>query len=108
MSIPNSLSPCLGRRRTHDTGVAIINILFGNRGEWGWTQHAVDVPDNSAITLGDSSKNRSELFVSSQNFLTAPSLGLLNVDFPIPRQGDEGASPNEVVMLKSAPAKFDA
>lgn len=82
--------------------------VFGNRGEWGWTRHAVDVPDNSAIDLGDSSKSRGEVFVSSQNFLTAPGLGLLDVDFPITRQNNDGPAPNAIVALKSAPARFDA
>jgi len=82
--------------------------VFGNRGEWGWTQHAVEVPDNSAIALGDSSKGRGELFVSSQNFLTAPNLGLLDIDFPITRQNGDGPAPNAIATLKSAPAKFEA
>ncbi len=82
--------------------------VFGNRGEWGWTRHAVTVPDNSAVALGDSSKGRGEIFVSSQNFLTPTSLGLLDVDFPITRQNDDGPAPNAIVALKSAPARFDA
>lgn len=82
--------------------------VFGNRGEWGWTRHAVTVPDNSAIDLGDSSKSRGEVFVSAQNFLTPTTLGLLDVDFPITRQNNDGPAPNAVVALKSATAKFDA
>jgi prolyl oligopeptidase len=83
--------------------------VFGNRGEWGWAERAVTVPDNSAIALGDRSQGRGELFVSSQNFLTPPTLGLLDVDFPITRREDEATrSPNAIVELRSAPAKFDA
>lgn len=83
--------------------------IFGNRGEWGWAERQVAVPDNSAIALGDRSKGRGELFVSSQNFLTPPSLGLLNVDFPISRRQDESnQSPNAIAPIRSAPAKFDA
>ena len=83
--------------------------VFGNRGEWGWAERAVSVPDNSAIALGDRSQGRGELFVSSQNFLTPPTLGLLDVDFPITRRQDEATrSPNAIVELRSAPAKFEA
>lgn len=83
--------------------------IFGNRGEWGWAERQVAVPDNSAVSLGDSSKGRSELFVSSQNFLTPPTLGLLDVGFTVNRRQERVApSPNAIVELRSAPAKFDA
>ncbi|MDQ3126403.1 MAG: prolyl oligopeptidase family serine peptidase [Pseudomonadota bacterium] len=83
--------------------------VFANRGEWGWVQRQVEAPDNSAVSLGDNSKNRGALFVSSQNFLTPQSLGLLNVDFRVTRQ-DAGLapSPNAIVTLRAAPARFDA
>lgn len=83
--------------------------IFGNRGEWGWAERQVPVPDNSAVSLGDSSKGRGELFVSSQNFLTPPTLGLLDVGFVVNRRQDRVApSPNAIVELRQAPAKFDA
>ncbi len=83
--------------------------IFANRGEWGWAERQVTVPDNSAISLGDRSKGRGEMFVSSQNFLTAPTLGLLDVDFAVDRLQERVApSPSAIVELRSAPAKFDA
>jgi prolyl oligopeptidase len=83
--------------------------IFGNRGEWGWVERPVSVPDNSAVSLGDSSKSRGELFVSSQNFLTPATLGLLDVDFPVTRRDERTApSPNAIAEIRSAPAKFDA
>ncbi len=83
--------------------------IFANRGEWGWAERQVSVPDNSALSLGDSSKGRGELFVSSQNFLTTQTLGLLDVDFAVDRRSDRAApSPNAIVEIRSAPAKFDA
>ena len=83
--------------------------IFGNRGEWGWAERQVTVPDNSAVSLGDRSQGRNALFVSSQNFLTPTSLGLLDVDFPITRRPDEPTrAPNSIVELRAAPAKFDA
>jgi prolyl oligopeptidase len=83
--------------------------IFADRGEWGWAERQVTVPDNSAISLGDRSKSRGEIFVSSQNFLTAPTLGLLDVDFAVERRQERVApSPNGIVEIRSAPAKFDA
>ena len=82
--------------------------VFANRGEWGWLEKSVAVPDNSAVSLGDRSKGRSEVFVSAQNFLTAPTLGLLDVAFPVARLDVEGESPNAIVPIRAAPAKFDA
>ncbi|MFN3558386.1 MAG: prolyl oligopeptidase family serine peptidase [Brevundimonas sp.] len=83
--------------------------VFGDNGEWGWRERQVAVPENSAVALGDQSRGRKELFVSSQNFLTPPTLGLLDVNFPITRREDEATrSPNAIVELRSAPAKFDA
>jgi prolyl oligopeptidase len=83
--------------------------IFADRGEWGWAERQVTVPDNSAISLGDRSKSRGEIFVSAQNFLTAPTLGLLDVDFAVERRQERVApSPNGIVEIRSAPAKFDA
>jgi len=82
--------------------------IFANRGEWGWAERRVSVPDNSSVSLGDSSKGRGELFVSSQNFLTPPTLGLLDVDFLVGRRDESTQSPNAIVELRSAPAKFEA
>ncbi|WP_439476534.1 prolyl oligopeptidase family serine peptidase [Brevundimonas sp.] len=83
--------------------------IFADRGEWGWAERQVDVPDNSAVALGDRSRSRGALFVSSQNFLTPTALGLLDVDFEVDRrQPDVAPSPNAIVQVRSAPAKFDA
>lgn len=82
--------------------------IFGNTGEFGWPQRPVAVPDNSAISLGDSSKGKGEIFVSSQNFLTPQSLGLLDVDFPIARNSRDEPAPNAIQALRQAPALFDA
>jgi prolyl oligopeptidase len=82
---------------------------FANLGEWGWSERQVEVPDNSAVSLGDASKSRDALFVSSQNFLTPQTLGLLEVDYlATAREPMVGPSPNTIIRLKSAPAKFDA
>ncbi len=69
---------------------------FENRGEWGWKKTDITVPGNLAVSLGDSSKSRGEVFVSTQGFLVPPTLSLANV----------GAA--TLTELKSAPAKFDA
>lgn len=82
--------------------------VFGNTGEFGWPQRPVAVPDNSAVSLGDSSKGREEVFVSSQNFLTPQTLGLLDVDFPIARNSRDEPAPNSIQPLRQAPALFEA
>ncbi|WP_426019353.1 prolyl oligopeptidase family serine peptidase [Brevundimonas sp. DWR2-3-1b1] len=70
--------------------------VFHDRGEWGWPRTDIAVPDNLAVGLGDSSKSRGEVFVSTQGFLVPPTLSL----------ADAGAA--TLTTLKSAPAKFDA
>jgi len=62
----------------------------------GWTVTELAVPANSAVGLGDSSKAKGQVFVSTQGFLTPPTLSLAEV------------STGVLTELKSAPAKFDA
>ena len=69
--------------------------IFENRGEFGWRRQDVAVPQNIAVGLGDSSKSKGEVFVSTQGFLTPPTLSLTSV-------GSTALS-----ELKAAPAKFD-
>lgn len=61
-----------------------------------WRATDIAVPSNSAVGLGDSSKSRGEVFVSTQGFLTPPTLSLADI----------GAA--TITDLRSAPAKFDA
>ncbi|SPU55058.1 Prolyl endopeptidase [Brevundimonas vesicularis] len=70
--------------------------VFRSNGERGWSRQDITVPDNLAVGLGDSSKSRGEVFVSTQGFLVPPTLSL----------ADAGAA--TLTPLKSAPAKFDA
>ncbi|MBA4803710.1 MAG: S9 family peptidase [Brevundimonas sp.] len=70
--------------------------VFGDRGERGWVRTDIATPDNLAVSLGDSSKSRGQVFVSAQGFLTPPTLSL----------ADAGAGSLET--LRQAPAKFDA
>ncbi|MFN4042162.1 MAG: prolyl oligopeptidase family serine peptidase [Brevundimonas sp.] len=66
------------------------------RGHAAWRATDIAVPANSSVGLGDSSKSRGEVFVSTQGFLTPATLNLASVP---------GASLTE---LKTTPAKFDA
>ncbi|MFY0400141.1 prolyl oligopeptidase family serine peptidase [Brevundimonas naejangsanensis] len=61
-----------------------------------WGASDIAVPANSAVGLGDSSKAKGQVFVSTQGFLTPPTLSLADV------------STGALTELKSAPAKFDA
>ena len=65
-------------------------------GAGGWRATDIPVPANSAVGLGDSSKSRGQVFLTSQGFLTPPTLNLAEV------------STATVTELRSAPAKFDA
>ncbi len=62
----------------------------------GWTATDIAVPANSAVGLGDSPKAKGQVFVSTQGFLTPPTLSLADV------------STGALTELKAAPAKFDA
>ena len=70
--------------------------IFQNRGEWGWDRIDVAVADNSAVSLGDSARGSGRQFISTQGFLTPPTLGLLHV-----------ASGSQT-PLRTATPKFDA
>lgn len=61
-----------------------------------WRTNDIAVPANSAVALGDSSRSRGEVFVSSQGFLTPPTLSLANV------------ASGDLAQVKQAPAQFDA
>ncbi len=65
-------------------------------GENGWTATPLNMPENMAIGLGSASRSTGRVFVSSQGFLTPPTLSL--ADF------NTGA----LTEMKSAAAKFDA
>jgi prolyl oligopeptidase len=69
---------------------------FRNRGEFGWPRTDVQTPDNQAVSLGDMSRGSGRMFLSTQGFLTPPTLSLFAVD---------GTTPEE---LRSAPPRFDA
>jgi prolyl oligopeptidase len=70
--------------------------VFQDRGEWGWPRTDVAVAENSAVGLGDSARGSGRQFVSTQGFLTPPTLGLLEV--PAGR----------LTPLRTTSPKFDA
>ncbi|WP_269515214.1 prolyl oligopeptidase family serine peptidase [Brevundimonas subvibrioides] len=61
-----------------------------------WHATGIDVPANSAVALGDASRSRGTVFVSSQGFLTPPTLSLADV------------ATGELDEVRQAPALFDA
>ncbi len=79
-------------------------IALQSGGERPFHQAELNVPENSAVSLGDSSKSRGEVFVSSQGFLSPPSLSLLSLGARTPGRI---AQPT-LTELRTAPAKFDA
>ncbi|WP_372706159.1 prolyl oligopeptidase family protein [Brevundimonas sp.] len=73
-----------------------FNLVSDRRGHSEWRATDIAVPANSAVGLGDSSKSRGEVFVSTQGFLTPPTLSVAEI------------STATVTELRSATAKFDA
>lgn len=69
---------------------------FQKTGPATWRRTDVQVADNSAVSLGDSSRASGRQFVSTQGFLTPPTLGLLDV------------AAGSQTPLRAAPPKFDA
>jgi prolyl oligopeptidase len=65
---------------------------FPNR--WGLTP--IEAPANSAVGIGDVSRGSGRMFVSTQGFLTPPTLSLLAADA------------DALTTIKQAPAMFDA
>jgi len=78
-----------------DNVVGTLTRFTPQRGG-GWAATPITVPANSAVGLGDSSKSKGQVFVSTQGFLVPPTLSLAEV------------STAALTELKSAPAKFDA
>jgi prolyl oligopeptidase len=79
----------------NDNVVGRIATLH-KRNAFSWRRTEVPVADNSAIGLGDSSRGSGRQFVSTQGFLTPPSLALLD------------AATGSQTPLRAAPPKFDA
>jgi prolyl oligopeptidase len=71
-------------------------MAFEDRGERGWHPTDIATPDNMAVNLGDSSKSSQRVFVSTQGFLTPPTLNLADVPAAT------------LTELRSAPPKFEA
>ena len=62
----------------------------------GWTATSLNVPENLAVSLGSTSRSTGHVFVSTQGFLTPPTLSL--ADF----------NTGTITTMKTAAAKFDA
>jgi len=71
-------------------------LKFEDRGEWGWPEAALPVPDNTSVHLGSTSRSDNQFFYSIEGFLTPQTLSLGNA---------ESAT---VETIASAPARFDA
>jgi prolyl oligopeptidase len=81
---------------------------FFPQGEFPWLERQIAVPENSAVSLGDRSRARGQLFVSTQGFLTPPTLSLLDPVSGPPTLDRVAASPARLETIASAPARFDA
>jgi len=70
--------------------------VYTPTGKDGWSIRTLDVPDNSAISIVTANDSNENFFLSSQGFLTPPSL----------LQGD--AATGQLKLSRSQPPLFDA
>jgi prolyl oligopeptidase len=71
-------------------------LLFTPDAKGGWTRKAMDLPDNSTISVASASNRSDQALIGVTNFLTPPSLWL----------ADAAAGTAHEIMRQ--PAKFDA
>lgn len=86
-------------------GALLVSILDNVRGRTlvfkpgsggGWTRSSLELPDNSTISIVDTSHNNDQALLGVANFLTPPSLWLAN------------AGTGDVREIMRQPAKFDS
>jgi prolyl oligopeptidase len=71
-------------------------LLFTPAANGGWTRQAMDLPDNSTVSVASASNRSDQTLIGVTNFLTPPSLWLADAAAGTARQ------------IMAQPAKFDA
>jgi prolyl oligopeptidase len=71
-------------------------LVFKPKANGAWIRSSLELPDNSTISIGDTSHTDNGAFLAVTNFLTPPSLYLAD------------AGTGEVKEIMRQPAKFDA
>lgn len=83
--------------------------VFADRGEWGWPETVIAVPDNSTVTLVDAGRSSNQIYYSVEGFLTPTTLMTADAASGEP-QGAAGESRTLDIgqVVASMPARFDA
>ncbi|MBN8551923.1 MAG: S9 family peptidase [Caulobacterales bacterium] len=83
--------------------------VFANRGEWGWPETVVSVPDNATIGLVDAGRSSNQIYYSVEGFLTPNTLMTADVGAGEPqRRADQSRTLDLGQMVAQMPARFDA
>ena len=83
--------------------------VFGNRGEWGWPETIVTVPDNSTVALVDTGRASNQIYYAVEGFLTPTTLMTADVGSePLQRRADQSRTLDIGQVVAEMPARFDA
>ena len=83
--------------------------VFANRGEWGWPETVISVPDNSTIGLVDAGRSSNQIYYSVEGFLTPTTLMTADVAAgEMQRRADQSRTLDVGQVVASMPARFDA
>lgn len=83
--------------------------VFNNRGEFGWPETVVSVPDNSTIGLVDAGRSSNQIYYSVEGFLTPTTLMTADVAAgEMQRHADQSRTLDLGQVVAQMPARFDA
>ncbi|WP_296818760.1 prolyl oligopeptidase family serine peptidase [Brevundimonas sp.] len=83
--------------------------VFANRGEWGWPETVVAVPDNATVALVDAGRSSNDVFYSVEGFLTPTTLFTADVGSgEDQRRADQSRTLDIGQVVAQMPARFDA
>ncbi|WP_282009578.1 prolyl oligopeptidase family serine peptidase [Brevundimonas aveniformis] len=83
--------------------------VFANRGEWGWPETVISVPDNATVTLVDAGRSSNQIYYSVEGFLTPTTLMTADAGLgEMQRHADESRTLDLGQVVASMPARFDA
>ena len=83
--------------------------VFTNRGEFGWPETIITVPDNSTVALVDAGRSSNQIYYSVEGFLTPTTLMTADAASGEPqRRADQSRTLDIGQVVASMPARFDA
>ena len=83
--------------------------VFANRGEWGWPETIITVPDNSTVALVDTGRSSNQIYYSVEGFLTPTTLMTADAGAgEMQRRADQSRTLDIGQVVAEMPARFDA